>query len=76
MGHAIVVYSKLNEEYVEEVDASSIELLSLQAIFSTPESDPMYECFPIDNHQAELLGQQVDVNLNFEQYNYFLEYNT
>lgn len=52
---------------------SSWTLERLQKLFAIPAENPLYDCYPVDNAQAESLGASLGIILDTDAYEFFLE---
>jgi len=66
-------FDRRTEEMVGEVRLNGATLRALQKLFDIPESDPMYECYPVRAEHLDALQRWADLRINLDKYNYFVE---
>ncbi|KZL00450.1 MULTISPECIES: hypothetical protein [unclassified Pseudovibrio] len=78
MPRLIRYFDKATEEERGSLFLINPDLKELQTIFAEPETQPMYDCWPIDSEKARLLRKFVseDFVFDFSRHEYFLEYDT
>jgi hypothetical protein len=65
-------YPKERDCLEEEICVNHMSLQMLQKIFGEPSSDPMYECYAIDEIKARHLNAYLDEPLKLNALDYFL----
>lgn len=69
----IVVYDKLTEEFVKEINVDFIEFEYLKDIFKPSEDDPsLYKPYDIFSDKSEKLKNHIDLSFDFSNYTYEL----
>ncbi len=74
MTRVIRYFDKVDESYVDEVQLLEISLVLLQELFGLAKDNPMYDSYPIDETQENILKKYSDINFDFDRFEYFLEY--
>lgn len=69
---AVEMFDKKSDELVKEYELRGVDLEFLQALFKQDKDDPMYECFRINQKQAEQLSPFVSGEIDTEKYNCLL----
>lgn len=69
----ITVFSNADESLVGEHELEGIELSQLQKQWSEPETEPMFNCFPVEEDQREFIEELIECELDFDVYSYFAE---
>jgi len=62
-----------SEELVGEEQISEKFLVDLRNLFNIPLNDPMIDCFPVKSEHVNRLQKFVQVNIDVEKYDYFIE---
>ncbi len=72
--HVLVWYSKEDDSLVGGFLLRGLDLEQLKVTFRPPDEDPlMYESNPVDRMASELLGKALDVSLDLDRFDYFVE---
>ena len=72
----ITVFEKDDDEFLkDEIELSNVDLSKLQVLFSVEKDNPMYDCFEITEKEAGYFREKFNINLDFENYIYYLECN-
>lgn len=66
-------FGKNDEELIFEIVLKNIEISVLQKIFDRPREDVMYDCFKITTKEAVELEKILNIVLDLEKYDIFLE---
>ncbi|MGI0482065.1 DUF7683 domain-containing protein [Geminocystis sp. CENA526] len=70
-------FEKKGENLVGETLLNNVSLEELQKLFKVDSSNPMYDCYLIENkEQFDYLQNKFNVKLNDELYDYYLETDT
>lgn len=74
MVRVIRAYSKKTELHAYDIQLPDIELSKLQALFSIPSDDPMYDCYEINSSAyVSFFNCYISDRLDFEKYDFFME---
>ena len=65
-------FSNRTEELEGEFVLPSIDLATLQRLWAAPHDQPMVECFPIEEGQAQFFRELAGIEFDFTHYSYFL----
>ncbi|MGH9646986.1 MAG: DUF7683 domain-containing protein [Bryobacteraceae bacterium] len=65
-------FRKDTETLAFETPLRDIGLRTLQMIFGVPESNPMYDCWPVEVGHVPLLQPYVDCSIDLDRYDYFV----
>ncbi len=76
MPRIIRYYDKTNDYVVDEIVLPEIPLEQLQLLFNVDIENPMYDCFPIDEEKESFFKEYVDVSFLFDNFEYYLEYDS
>jgi hypothetical protein len=66
-------FDRQTDEFVGSAPLHGISLTMLQPLFNVDAGDPMYDCFRLGPSQASQLQAFVDVPIQLDRYEYFLE---
>ncbi len=69
----IAVFSKSEDKLLYKFDLPEIELELLQDLVGERKSNPMYDCYDIDNSCVSFFKNYIDIDFDFEKYEYSLE---
>lgn len=61
------------EAFVAEAELNGASLEDLQALFQVEETNPMYDCWKVEERHVRALERWVTVPINLKSYSYFLE---
>lgn len=74
MPRIIAFYQKFGDARLGQIELPSIPLDDLQAAFGEQESNPMYDCYPIDQKTADWIFNCTGLKLKIDEFDYFLEF--
>jgi hypothetical protein len=60
------------DELAGEFVLPPVELSALQSLWNVARTEPMVECFPIKEEQAQFFRNLFDLDFDFARYDYFL----
>lgn len=66
-------FDRESDELVGSAPLRGIGLPTLQQMFDVPSDNPMYDCFPVTPSQASQLQAYVDVPIELNRFDYFVE---
>lgn len=66
-------YDKHKDTLVGELPLEGLSLAALQALFSVPAHDPMYDSFPVRAEHLPILQSKVAHPIDLEGHDYFVE---
>jgi hypothetical protein len=66
-------FERRSDHLVGEAEIRGITLEELQAMFSIGADSPMYDCFRVEAPQLHRLERAVNVKIDLEQFEYFVE---
>ena len=69
-------FDKESDSYVGETVLPDIPINKLQEAFCVSPGNPMYDSFPIQEAQARILTNYVEINFELSKYDYFLEFDS
>jgi hypothetical protein len=58
---------------VGEYELKGLNRAVLQHLFGESPNNPMYDCYPVSDLQAEYLQHLVNVSIDMQLYDYFVE---
>ena len=61
------------DDLVGEIQIGEKFLVELRNLFNLPLDDPMIDCFPVKSEQVDKLEKFVEVKINLDKYDYFIE---
>lgn len=66
-------FAKDEDPLIGEAILSDASLTELQVLFHQSADNPMFDCYPISEHQMVYLQQHIEPEMNLTQFDYFLE---
>lgn len=69
----ITCFSKETQHLIAEIDLPNLDLVELQKVWSRPETDPMFMCYPVGEAQQAFLQKAANIRLDLDAHLYFLE---
>lgn len=62
--------------FIEEAELKGADLESLEQLFDISRDNPMYDCYPVSSTNLAQLQAYVDVIIELDKYDYFIECRT
>jgi len=76
MSRVIRYFEKDGDKCVGEEKLPEIDLGVLQELFDLTSKNPMYDCFLVTEKQRTFLNQFIKVEINLNEYDYFIEFDS
>lgn len=61
------------DDLVGEVELPDIDLREMQMIYGVDQNNPMFDCWRVEKHHNEFLEKYINIRVDFERYDYFIE---
>jgi hypothetical protein len=71
---AVTVFSNQTDQLIHEFPLPDIELQTLRDLWGAAESDPMIHEFEIGRAQKEFFQQVLGIELDLQEYSYFISF--
>jgi hypothetical protein len=75
MTRVLRYFKKTDESYAGEITVDIFSIEELRVYFGIEGENPMFDSFPVLSDIDSEFKNKLDIDLDFEKYDYFLEYN-
>lgn len=66
-------FDKRTEDWQGETRLRGAKISDLRKLFGASSQDPMFDSFPVERAHLSMIRKWVDVPINFNKYDYFVE---